>query len=411
MNRFKETYLAFLIVISLVSLAIYSTYAMFNMELNTNNIVSINTTISLDTNLNEYEMFTINSYDTKQIELKVSNSKEESLYYGIWYEIISGTEYNLEGYVITTSPSKSVDIINIKEEKSISLAFINNTNRKATIKLGIITSQQTSLNLSENRKLIINELDISDIKTNTISEQIISNYSQDSNELYYNNENLLYYGENPNNYVIFNNLLWRIIGVYNGKVKIISNDSIGNYIYDTEMTSWGSSQLNLLLNNLYYESKSGTCYKNNEVGNCDFTNTGLNTISKNQIEKFEYDLESISLKEINNIFETKINKLDKASSNITILSLTDYINSFNCQEETCLTNNSWLTTNNELLLATNTISEDIETTYNIFIDEDSNLNINGENIKEYLIKPVVQLKKEIYIVSGEGTRENPYILK
>ena len=38
-----------------------------------------------------------------------------------------------------------------------------------------------------------------------------------------------YYGASPNNYVSFNNELWRIIGVIDGKIKIIRNESIGNY--------------------------------------------------------------------------------------------------------------------------------------------------------------------------------------
>jgi len=36
--------------------------------------------------------------------------------------------------------------------------------------------------------------------------------------------NLRYVGSNPNNYVKFNNELWRIIGVFNGQVKLIRND-------------------------------------------------------------------------------------------------------------------------------------------------------------------------------------------
>ena len=51
--------------------------------------------------------------------------------------------------------------------------------------------------------------------------------------------NVRYMGADPNNYVLFNNELWRIIGVfdvastYGGptekRLKIIRNESIGNY--------------------------------------------------------------------------------------------------------------------------------------------------------------------------------------
>ena len=39
-------------------------------------------------------------------------------------------------------------------------------------------------------------------------------------------------GANPNNYVSFNGQKWRIIGVFDGKLKIVQ-DSIGKYAYDT----------------------------------------------------------------------------------------------------------------------------------------------------------------------------------
>ena len=54
-----------------------------------------------------------------------------------------------------------------------------------------------------------------------------------------------YIGANPNNYVKFNDELWRIIGVFDtddgtGKVekrmKIIRNESIGDYAWDNKNT-------------------------------------------------------------------------------------------------------------------------------------------------------------------------------
>ena len=53
--------------------------------------------------------------------------------------------------------------------------------------------------------------------------------------------NIRYYGASPNNYIYFNcdaypetNCeLWRIIGVVDGKVKLIRNESIGDYSWDT----------------------------------------------------------------------------------------------------------------------------------------------------------------------------------
>ena len=124
-----------------------------------------------------------------------------------------------------------------------------------------------------------------------------------------------YIGANPNNYVKFNDELWRIIGVFDvddgtGKIekrlKIIRNESIGNYSWDNKDTStgaensygknnWTDARLNYLLNeghdsetyggSLYWNRRSGTCYygQNNATTSCDFTATGLTDSAKKMI--------------------------------------------------------------------------------------------------------------------------------
>lgn len=50
--------------------------------------------------------------------------------------------------------------------------------------------------------------------------------------------NIRYIGANPNNYVEFNNETWRIIGVFDGKIKLIRKDSIGSYSFDLIGTTY-----------------------------------------------------------------------------------------------------------------------------------------------------------------------------
>ena len=71
-----------------------------------------------------------------------------------------------------------------------------------------------------------------------------------------------YYGANPNNYVSFNNELWRILGVIDGKIKIIRNESIGSMKWNSTLNNnWDNSSLKSYLNGEYYNSIDGT-YKN-----------------------------------------------------------------------------------------------------------------------------------------------------
>ena len=104
-----------------------------------------------------------------------------------------------------------------------------------------------------------------------------------------------------NNYVWFNNELWRIIGAFpggtpttsdtslgnrapstNNTVKIIRNDVIGSFAWDKDNTNnWTTAELNSnILNNLYLNSTSGTCnFSSTDVTKpCDFTKIGLKNV-------------------------------------------------------------------------------------------------------------------------------------
>ena len=140
--------------------------------------------------------------------------------------------------------------------------------------------------------------------------------------------NIRYYGASPNNYIYFNcetypdtNCeLWRIIGVFGNQVKIIRNETIGAYSWDTSASGvnsgygeneWPQAKLMKLLNpgydsetiggSLYYNSKSGTCYngQSNATTSCDFTSSGIkNEETKNKIAEVTWNLGGWTTSEI-----------------------------------------------------------------------------------------------------------------
>jgi len=94
-------------------------------------------------------------------------------------------------------------------------------------------------------------------------------------------QNIRYYGSNPNNYVSFNNELWRIIGVFGNNVKLVRSESLGNISWDSSdstinngygVNQWGEStyedgssyegaDLQVYLNKMYYGGDTTvTCY-------------------------------------------------------------------------------------------------------------------------------------------------------
>ena len=148
--------------------------------------------------------------------------------------------------------------------------------------------------------------------------------------------NIRYYGASPNNYIYFNCSdysnqtsstceTWRIIGVFDGKLKLIRNKSIGYHSWDNKDTStgaetnlgkndWTTARLMKLLNpddyyindnndkdsegnylgySLYYNSASGMCFTDEGVNYsaCDFTSTGIkNDETRNMIAETTYNL-------------------------------------------------------------------------------------------------------------------------
>ena len=143
--------------------------------------------------------------------------------------------------------------------------------------------------------------------------------------------NIRYYGASPNNYIYFNCSdysnqtsstceTWRIIGVFDGKLKLIRGSQIGKYSWDNKNIStgaetvygkndWTTARLMKLLNprdyykvdsndnnlgqSLYYNSASGKCYsgQNNATVDCDFTSTGIkNDETRNMIAETTYYL-------------------------------------------------------------------------------------------------------------------------
>ena len=161
--------------------------------------------------------------------------------------------------------------------------------------------------------------------TKVINNGVTYNYDTTNNLMQDVGGNLRYYGASPNNYIYFNCSdysnqssstceTWRIIGVFEGKVKLIRGSQIGTYSWDNKNIStgaetnngkndWTDARLMKLLNpgyesettggSLYYNAKSGNCYSgySNSTKTCDFTSTGIkNDTTRNMISESNYSL-------------------------------------------------------------------------------------------------------------------------
>ena len=178
----------------------------------------------------------------------------------------------------------------------------NSTNFKTSIEATVTQGTAPAASLISD---LYNDASKTPVTNNSITYQYDTTHSLMKD----NAGNIRYYGASPNNYIYFNCSdysnqssstceTWRIIGVFNNKVKLIRGSQIGSYSWDNKNTStgaetdngkndWTDARLMKLLNpgyesettggSLYYNSGSGNCYagKNNATKACDFTSTGI----------------------------------------------------------------------------------------------------------------------------------------
>ena len=210
---------------------------------------------------------------------------------------------NADNYVF----DKATCFVNGKEDASVTISW--DSEAWAPIVKGL-TTYKTRCDLYF-KKMSFNEAILACNQNKNAAECFLENASLNSTELAYDetaDNNLRYFGANPNNYVSFNNELWRIIGVMNNidngtgkkesRIKIIRDEPIGNYSWDNKAegvgssisfdgsNDWSDSALQIVLNSgAYYNRTIGECPSGSmgETTSCDFTNTGLTEKAKNMI--------------------------------------------------------------------------------------------------------------------------------
>ncbi len=276
-----------------------------------------------------------------------------------------------------------------------------------------------------------------------------------------------YIGADPNNYVSFNDELWRIIGVFTvddgtgnkeQRLKLIRDESIGSYSYDNKTSGIGSStssygsnewqdaRLNYLLNpdheseliggSLYWNSNSGTCYNgfNDATEACNFTTTGLQESAKDMIgdalwylggSNSDGSLTVSSFYEKERGIEVYSGRSTSWVGKVGLIYPSDYgyatSGGITTTRESCLNidlynwssysdcyQNDWLYAASQFQW---TLTPRSEYTGNILsIRNDGSM--SGYSVyRSHLIRPVVFLNSNIMIASGNGSSSQPYILQ
>ena len=226
-----------------------------------------------------------------------------------------------------------------------------------------------------------------------------------------------------NNYVTFNNEIWRIIGIIptedasgnvENRFKIIKDTSIGNKKYnETSSNNWTTSTLNTYLNNEYYNTLSTNAQ--NMIGTTKYYLGGYNNSNMTSDIMWQYERKNESNKTgyyygTNPIMQNNANKkiaimyasdygyaAPKTCSN----NLYDYSSSTNCK-----TTNNWLDKGTSTWL----LSQYSGNSSRVFLASLSGYVGNNDVIYEYAIRPTLTLSSNVKISDGNGTTSSPYQL-
>ena len=338
------------------------------------------------------------------------------------------------------NPNSNYSLSNLSGITSSNIEW-NNINRMISIKNGVDDGASATLTKTTNTTGTL----LSSVITagvGTSGDGVITKVTDNNTEQY------RYQGNNPNNYVSFNNQLWRIIGYvpvclevtpitedttingvsfkqgeaqctkWENRVKIIKADPIGAYAYNkTNNTTWNGSTVQGLLNSCYLGKKDGCskyCYAYSTTeGVCNYSQNGINENDSygNMIESVYYNTGmagSYSLSS-SNFYAKEIAKQTSENTSIGLMYASDfgyaisgYTGNLGYSSAYSQMVNNWLFGQSyEWTMTAHSSSYPVRVTNSGGLSSDSAFN-------GYAVRPVLYLQSNINKISGDGTEGNPY---
>ncbi len=455
-----------IILSAIVILGLYQTFALSG-DITKDTSGYYNVTVTDGTTV------TVPAGSTKTVYYKLTNTNKGIVKYGIGY---SGTNITVEYFNDTQDPVTGT--VDYGKSKYIKLSVQNSGTTSSTATLSTILGYENGGDLIVPSGVtlvtevytepviaatLITNLYNDATKTPVTNNSITYQYDTKNSLMKDNAGNIRHYGASPNNYIYFNCSdysnqssstceKWRIIGVFNGKLKLIRGSQIGTYAWDNKNTStgaetaygkndWTEARLMKLLNpgyesettggSLYYNAKSGNCYawQNNATKTCNFTSTRIkNDITRNLISDTTYYLGGYNSTEVysNEIYEKErggavyTGRPTTWTGKIALAYPSDYGYAadlskcsqtlYNYNDSTC-TSNNWMKSivapNYGWLLTPNSGLADI--TWHVyssgFVDYSGYYAFNANGVT-----PVLYLDPSVDIKSGTGSSSAPYQL-
>ena len=449
-----------IILSAIVILGLYQTFAL-SSDITKDTSGYYNVTITDGTTI------TVPAGSTKTVYYKLTNTNKGIVKYGVGY---SGTNITVKYYTDTIDPVTGT--VDYGKSKYIKLSVENTGTTSSTATLSTILGYENGGDLivpsgvtlvTEKKSPLssyITNLYNNATKTAVINNSITYQYDPKNSLMKDVGNNIRYYGASPNNYIYFNCSnysnqssstceTWRIIGVFDGKIKLIRNESIGEYSWDNKNVStgaendygkndWTDARLMKLLNpgyeskttggSLYYNAKSGNCYsgQSNATKACNFTSTGIkNATTRNLISDTIYYLGGHNSFSVypNQIYEKErgttvySGRPTEWTGKIALAYPSDYgyaadlgkgsqnLNNYN--NSTC-TSNNWM----KAIVAPNygwLLTPRSGIASNVwYVYSSGGVYYNSYVYNAYGVAPVLFLNSDANVKSGTGTSSDPY---
>lgn len=334
----------------------------------------------------------------------VLNNSESAISYYILLEVLNNSSINGVKINIDDSEPMVLSELSKKDDKYIVFeGVLKEKNDVGDVMTHTIRTWSNNDNTNVDLRLSV----VSDI-TNIASEQIANNVDSDENIIKDPFGNIRYIGENPANYIMYNDELWRIVGVFNVvrtndreeyRLKLVRNDSITSTPFRiTDNFEWNSNCGKLLYNYIYGGDNDDITInlKKEALNYIDFAYYNFGGLTEtNDYKASDYYDNEISATD-------NFGRSSKERLMNGLLTISDYYYASNDR-----TTFNWLNNGTDYWLLNNN-SSDINNSYFVNIDGEVQESLSTET---HSIRPVVYLKSTVVFSGGNGSIDSPYILK
>ena len=255
-TSFSKIYMIIMVIITLLILGGYFSYAMFTVSKEKSNAISIVTgnltyKLEVDGDGEEGNTLTVPSNTVKDFTITLSNPNNRTARFNFYYvgDLPSNTKV---GYITAdnTNTLPSETGINLEKEGTAGssntyiIRVINNSVKSVTVNLGVsVGLDYNDLTLPENGHLFEEITYKGEVGT-----VVLSNISKDNT--YDDGVDTFTTGQYPNNYIWYSGKLWRAVSVNNEEntVKLVTEWNISSIVYSSGSTDFEGNYMEEWLN-------------------------------------------------------------------------------------------------------------------------------------------------------------------